>query len=92
MKRLLFFISRLILNNEVGRNNNHNKMWRDKVKQIIVALFIVGSALISPETGKANISMPCSSVLEPVNTDYVNSKGVALVYKVVLTSSIISCK
>jgi hypothetical protein len=57
------------------------------VKQMIVALFIVGSVLISPENGKANISMPCSSVLEPVNKDYVNSKGVALVYKVKLTPS-----
>jgi hypothetical protein len=52
-----------------------------------MALFIVGSVLMSPKNGKADISMPCSSVLEPVNRDYVNSKGVALVYKVKLTPS-----
>ncbi|NOV02361.1 hypothetical protein GC097_20345 [Paenibacillus sp. LMG 31457] len=35
--------------------------------------------------GIANVSKPCSSVLEPVNTGFVNAKGVALVYKVQLT-------
>ncbi|MFE6799846.1 hypothetical protein [Paenibacillus chitinolyticus] len=57
------------------------------MKQIIVALLILGSVLISPKNGIANVSMPCSSVLEPVNTGYVNAKGVALVYKVELTPS-----
>jgi hypothetical protein len=57
------------------------------VKQIIVVLLVLGSVLISPENGKANVSMPCSSVLEPENTGYANAKGVALVYKVKLTPS-----
>jgi hypothetical protein len=57
------------------------------VKQIIAALIISGSALVSPEDGKAKVSLPCSSVLEPVNTDYANEKGVVLVYKVKLTPS-----
>lgn len=57
------------------------------MKQIIVALLVLGSVLLSPENGKANVSMPCSSVLEPVITGYANAKGVALVYKVKLTPS-----
>ncbi|SDP04273.1 hypothetical protein SAMN04487897_13234 [Paenibacillus sp. yr247] len=57
------------------------------MKQIIVVLLILGCVLISPKNGKANVSMPCSTVLEPVNTGYANAKGVALVYKVKLTPS-----
>lgn len=57
------------------------------MKQTMLSLLILGGVLSIPENGKANISMPCSAVLEPVNTSYVNAKGVALVYKVKLTSS-----
>lgn len=57
------------------------------MKQNIVVLLVLGSVLLSPEIGKANVSMPCSSVLEPVITGYANTKGVALVYKVKLTPS-----
>nr|WP_312886477.1 hypothetical protein [Paenibacillus foliorum] len=54
---------------------------------MLVALLILGSVIFSPKYGNANVSMPCSSVLEPVNIGYVNAKGIALVYKVKLTPS-----
>jgi hypothetical protein len=45
--------------------------------------------LVSPENVKGEItpSLPCSLVLEPLNTSYANAKGVVLVYKVKLTPS-----
>jgi hypothetical protein len=51
---------------------------------IFLAIFIV-----SPENVKGEItqSLPCSLVLEPLNTNYVNAKGVVLIYKVKLTPS-----
>ncbi|MCR8645210.1 hypothetical protein NV379_21375 [Paenibacillus sp. N1-5-1-14] len=54
---------------------------------MIVALLILSSALINPKNVIANVSMPCSSILEPVNTGFVNAKGAALVYKVKLSPS-----
>lgn len=57
------------------------------MKLIITVLIISSIALVTPETGIADVSLPCSSVLEPVNTGYVNEKGVALIYKVKLTPS-----
>nr|WP_245983366.1 hypothetical protein [Ammoniphilus oxalaticus] len=40
------------------------------------------AGLIIPNNGKAYVSMPCCSIMEPVNTAYENAKGAALVYKV----------
>lgn len=57
------------------------------MKHILVTLFILGSFLISPGNGRADVPMPCSVILEPVNSGLVNAKGVALVYKVKLTPS-----
>ncbi len=57
------------------------------MKQIIIVLCILCTVLITPHNGKADISMPCSTILEPVNIGYANAKGVALVYKVKLTPS-----
>ncbi|RXT02819.1 hypothetical protein [Ammoniphilus sp. CFH 90114] len=57
------------------------------MKQIIVSLFILVAVFIAPITGKADIPMPCSSVLEPINSGFPNAKGAALVYKVKLTPS-----
>ena len=51
------------------------------MKRLILALVLV-TVLIIPDNGKADVSMPCSSVLEPLNTAYENAKGAALVYKV----------
>ncbi|UJF31445.1 hypothetical protein [Paenibacillus hexagrammi] len=57
------------------------------MKQMIVVLLLLGSVLMSPKNGYALASMPCSSVLEPVNAGYANAKGAALIYKVKLTPS-----
>lgn len=57
------------------------------MKKMIVVVLIVGSVLIRPEQGKADVPMPCTAVLEPVHADNGNAKGAALVYKVKLTPS-----
>jgi hypothetical protein len=59
------------------------------VKQLITTLIFLAIFLVSPENVKGEItpSLPCSLVLEPVNTSYVNARGVVLVYKVKLTPS-----
>ncbi|CAN7543076.1 hypothetical protein LJR153_003917 [Paenibacillus sp. LjRoot153] len=57
------------------------------MKKMMLVVLIVGSAMISPVQVKADVSMPCSAVLEPVTTDNANAKGAALVYKVKLTPS-----
>ncbi|WNR45346.1 hypothetical protein [Paenibacillus roseipurpureus] len=57
------------------------------MKQTVVVLFLLGSVLISPKHGQADVPMPCSTVLEAINEVYPNAKGAALVYKVKLTPS-----
>jgi len=59
------------------------------MKKIIPFLIILVIIFVSPADAKGNVEpvMPCSLVLEPVNNSEINEKGVALVYKVKLTSS-----
>jgi hypothetical protein len=59
------------------------------VKQLIMTLIFLAIFIFSPENVKGQItpSLPCSLVLEPLNTSYVNAKGVVLVYKAKLTPS-----
>jgi hypothetical protein len=59
------------------------------VKQLIMTLIFLAIFIGSPENVKGEItpSLPCSYVLEPLNTSCVNAKGVVLVYKVKLTPS-----
>lgn len=57
------------------------------MKKMIVVGLIMASVMIRPEQSKADVPMPCSAVLEPVNADNTNAKGAALVYKVKLTPS-----
>jgi hypothetical protein len=59
------------------------------VKQLIMTLMFLGIFLVNPEIVKSEItpSLPCSLVLETVNTSYINAKGVLLVYKVKLRPS-----
>jgi hypothetical protein len=59
------------------------------VKQLIKTLIFLAILLVSPENVKGEITpyLPCSLVLEPLNTSYVDAKGVVLVYKVKLSPS-----
>lgn len=57
------------------------------MKKIIVVALILGSICIRPAYTHADVTMPCSAVLEPVQADMLNAKGAALVYKVKLTPS-----
>lgn len=57
------------------------------MKKSMVVTLILGSVLIRPGQGQAEVPMPCSAVLNPVNDDNVNARGAALVYKVKLTPS-----
>ncbi|GAA0593720.1 hypothetical protein GCM10009001_07370 [Virgibacillus siamensis] len=59
------------------------------MKQFILVLLLLCSVISSPSQIKADpeISMPCSLVLNSVNSNYDNAKGVALAYKVKLTPS-----
>jgi hypothetical protein len=59
------------------------------VKQLILTLILPAIFLVSPENVKGEItpSLLCSCVLEPLNTIYVNAKGVVMVNKVKITPS-----
>ncbi|OPA77398.1 hypothetical protein BVG16_13125 [Paenibacillus selenitireducens] len=59
------------------------------MKQLIILLMIVMTCLVGPERANARAipDMPCSVILEPVDSSEHNQKGVALVYKVKLTPS-----
>lgn len=53
------------------------------MKQFVLVLFIVSLLVFCPSYSKA-ITMPCSLVLNPIDKELKNAKGVALVYKVQL--------
>jgi hypothetical protein len=56
------------------------------MKQIVLSLFLFGSAVFSPMQTKAasSVSVPCSLILKQVDSGYPNAMGAALVYKVKL--------
>jgi hypothetical protein len=60
-----------------------------KLKQLIITVILLSTLIVNPGNSKGAItpSIPCSLILNPVNTNYVNIKGVVLVYKVKLTPS-----
>jgi len=53
------------------------------MKQFILAIAIISSLVVYPSYSKA-IEMPCSMVLEPIDKNLTNAKGVAFVYEVQL--------
>ncbi|MEO4052772.1 hypothetical protein [Solibacillus sp. CAU 1738] len=53
------------------------------MKQFVFVMFIVSLFVICPSYSKA-INMPCSMILNPIDKELKNAKGVALVYKVQL--------
>ncbi|MBT2701567.1 hypothetical protein J7E79_30425 [Bacillus sp. ISL-40] len=53
------------------------------MKQLVLVIFIVSIFVIFPSYSKAT-TMPCSMVLESIDKELKNAKGVALVYKVQL--------
>jgi hypothetical protein len=59
------------------------------MKQFILVLVLVITIIVSPNQIRADSSpsLPCSVILEPLNKQNKNTKGVALVYKVKLTPS-----
>jgi hypothetical protein len=56
------------------------------MKKFVFVLFLMSIIGMCPSQTSA-ISMPCSLILEPVDKNHTNAKGVALVYKVKLTPS-----
>jgi hypothetical protein len=59
------------------------------MRQFIVALIMCTTIVVIPYQAQASASasLPCSVILNPFNKTDKNAKGVALVYKVKLTSS-----
>lgn len=57
------------------------------MRKIIVVLLILSSVYFHPVHTQADVTMPCSAILEPVQADMPNAKGAALVYKVKLMPS-----
>jgi hypothetical protein len=57
------------------------------MKKMVVGVMLLGSICMRPTPIHADVTMPCSAVLEPVQADMPNAKGAALVYKVKLTPS-----
>ncbi|PAD66662.1 hypothetical protein CHH83_22850 [Bacillus sp. 7586-K] len=53
------------------------------MKQLVLVIFIISFLVISPSYTRA-ITTPCSMVLNPIDKELKNAKGVALVYKVQL--------
>ncbi|HWL26055.1 MAG TPA: hypothetical protein VNR38_20275, partial [Ureibacillus sp.] len=53
------------------------------MKQFVLAIAIISSLVVYPSYSKA-IEMPCNIVLEPIDKNLTNAKGVALVYEVQL--------
>ena len=59
------------------------------MKKAIPLFIILVIIFVAPTDAKGNVEpvMPCGLILEPVNNSEINEKGVALIYKVKLTSS-----
>ncbi|USK60562.1 hypothetical protein [Peribacillus asahii] len=53
------------------------------MKQIVLAILFIATFVVYPSQTNA-ISMPCSLILKPIDKSLINSKGIALIYKVQL--------
>lgn len=56
------------------------------MKQIILMMLLLSLFVMSPAKSNA-ITLPCSMVLNPINSELVNAKGTALIYPVQLLPS-----
>jgi len=57
------------------------------MRRIFAVFIVLACFLLDPNDTKGAPTLPCSLVLEPVEADAVNAKGVALAAKVKLTPS-----